>query len=87
MAKEGNIFKKIRTSRGIKQNFVADRVNFSAEYLSNLENDAKPMTLEAAKRLLELYVYGEYRPLSSEEIKQVHTFLFGEKVAEQFVLK
>lgn len=87
MAKQGNIFKKIRVNRGIRQNFVADRINFSAEYLSNLENDEKPMSLEAAKRLLNFYTKGECRPLMTQEKGEILEFLFGEKVAEEFIIE
>lgn len=85
MAKEGNIFKKIRVNRGIKQNFVADKIKFSKEYLSNLENDEKPMSLEAAKRLLNFYTNGECKKLTAEEIKDLHVFLFGKNVMEKFI--
>ncbi len=85
MTKEGNIFKKIRTDRGIKQNFVADKINFSKEYLSNLENDEKPMSLEAAKRLLNFYTSGECKKLTVAEIEEIHVFLFGKNVMENFV--
>ncbi len=83
MSQPGNIFKEIRESRGIFQNFVADNIGITKHYLLGLENGSKPMQLHQAQNLLDFYARN-YEPFTAEEKEEILRFMLGETAAKQF---
>ena len=51
----GRFLKALREDHGLKQGALAQRLGISTPYLSQLENDTRPMTLALAERVREIF--------------------------------
>ena len=52
--KLGSVIKEIRTSKGIKQNFVAKKAGISPVFLSQIESDIKTPSMQTLKAIAEV---------------------------------
>ena len=66
----GERLRSLRERRGLRQAELADTLNVSAPYLSQLENDQRPLTTALIERLAELFPL-DWQDLGTDATEQL----------------